>query len=149
MFDIGRLCVKIAGRDAGNKCVIVDVIDKNFVMIDGSVRRKKVNIKHLEPLKDVLKLNKGASHEDVAAEFKKKKLDVWKTKAKGKTEMSETQGVSDHARKSPISDKPKKQRLHRKKAMQAAMAEQKPKKAKKKAVKKETPKVEEKPVKKK
>ena len=35
MFEIGRLCVKIAGRDAGNKCVIVDVIDKNFVMIDG------------------------------------------------------------------------------------------------------------------
>ena len=120
MFEIGRLCMKIAGRDAGNKCVIVDIIDKNFVMIDGNVRRKKCNIKHLEPLKDVLKLNKKASHEDVTAEFKKKKLDVWKTTPKEKTE------------------KPKKLRLHRKRAMQAAMAAQKPKKVKKKKTVKKT-----------
>ena len=126
MIEIGRLCVKIAGRDAGNKCIIVDIIDDNFVLIDGNVRRKKCNVKHLELLKDVLKLKKGASHEDVAAEFKKKKLDVWKTKPKEKKE------------------KPKKQRIKRKKAIQAAIAEKKPKKAKKKkarktAAKKEKP----------
>ena len=119
MFEIGRLCVKIAGRDSGNKCVIVDVIDKNFVIIDGNVRRKKCNIKHLEPLDKVLKLNKGASHEEVSAEFKKLKLDVWKTKPKEKTE------------------KPKKQRIKRKRAMKSAIAEQKPKKVKK--AKKKTP----------
>ena len=27
MFDIGRVCMKIAGRDAGKKCVIIDVVD--------------------------------------------------------------------------------------------------------------------------
>ena len=131
MFEVGRLCVKIAGRDSGNKCVITEVIDKTFVMVDGNVRRKKCNVKHLEPLKDVLNLNKGASHEEVAAEFKKKKLDVWSTKPKEKTE------------------RPKKLRIQRKKAMQAAMAEQKPKKVKKAAkkpeAKKETPKAEVKP----
>ena len=30
MMEVGRLCLKIAGRDAGMKCVIVEVIDDNF-----------------------------------------------------------------------------------------------------------------------
>ena len=42
-------CVKIAGRDAGGRAVIVDVLDDNFVLIDGGVRRRKCNIIHLEP----------------------------------------------------------------------------------------------------
>ena len=50
MFEIGRLCVKIAGRDAGLKCLVVEVIDDNYVLIDGQTRRRKCNIKHLEPV---------------------------------------------------------------------------------------------------
>ena len=38
---MGQLCVKIAGRESGKKCVIVDRIDSNYVLIDGNVRRKK------------------------------------------------------------------------------------------------------------
>lgn len=82
MIEIGRLCVKIAGRDAGNKCVVVDLVDKTYVLIDGNVRRRKCNIAHLEPLDKVIKIKKNASHADVAAEFKKLKLDVWTTKPK-------------------------------------------------------------------
>lgn len=85
MMEIGRLCVKTAGRDARHKCVIVDTLDKNYVLIDGNVRRKKCNIAHLEPLDKVIKLKKGASHETVAAEFKKLKLPIWSTKPKPKT----------------------------------------------------------------
>jgi large subunit ribosomal protein L14e len=58
MYQIGRLCVKLAGRDARKKCVIIDVLDNNFVMIDGQTRRKKCNIRHLEPLDKVLKIKK-------------------------------------------------------------------------------------------
>ncbi len=82
MIEIGRLCVKLAGRDAGNKCVIVEVLDKNFVMIDGNVRRRKCNTIHLLPLKDKIEIKDKATHEDVAATFKKLKLEVWETKAK-------------------------------------------------------------------
>ena len=35
MIQIGRLCVKLTGREANKKCVIVDIIDPNFVLIDG------------------------------------------------------------------------------------------------------------------
>ena len=70
MIEIGRLILKIAGRDANKKGLIVDVIDDNYVLIDGQVRRRKCNIKHIEPLDKVLKLSKNASHEDVKAALK-------------------------------------------------------------------------------
>ncbi len=65
MFEVGRVCVKIAGRDAGQTAVVVDVVKDGYVLIDGNVRRKKCNVKHLEPLKDILKIKKGASTTDV------------------------------------------------------------------------------------
>ena len=30
LLEVGRLCIKTAGREAGLKCVIVEVTDKNF-----------------------------------------------------------------------------------------------------------------------
>lgn len=63
--EIGRLCVKLAGRDAGKECLIVEVKDKNFVVVDGNTRRKRVNIDHLEILQQKADIKKGASHEDV------------------------------------------------------------------------------------
>ena len=47
MFEIGKTCLKIAGRDAGKLAVIIDVLDETYVMIDGEVRRRKCNIYHL------------------------------------------------------------------------------------------------------
>lgn len=67
MFDIGRICVKIAGKEAGKTCIIVDKIDNKNVLIDGDVKRKHCNMAHLEPTKHVLKIKKGAS----SAEIKK------------------------------------------------------------------------------
>lgn len=88
MYETGRLCVKIAGRDARQKCVIVEVLDDHFVMIDGQTRRRKCNIKHLEPLDKVLKIKKGASHSEVAAAFKKEGFEVTEKKSKPKKEKT-------------------------------------------------------------
>ena len=86
MIEIGRLCVKIAGRDSGLKCVIVDILDDKFVLIDGETRRRKCNILHLELLKDAIKIKKNASHDEIKKEFKKLGLKVRETKPKQKTE---------------------------------------------------------------
>jgi len=86
MIEIGRLCVKIAGRDAGLKCVIVDILDDKFVLIDGQTRRRKCNILHLEPLKDIIKIKKNASHEEIKKEFEKLDLKPRETKPKPKTQ---------------------------------------------------------------
>ncbi len=70
MIDIGRVCVKIAGRDAGRECVIVEKIDSNFVKIDGNTRRKKCNIKHLQLLPKTINIKAKATHEDVSEAMK-------------------------------------------------------------------------------
>ena len=82
IFDVGRMCVKIAGRDAGRKCVVVEKVDTQFVVVDGDVRRKKVNTKHLEPLETTVDLKGKTSHADVKASFSKLGLPVWETNAK-------------------------------------------------------------------
>ena len=82
LFQVGRLAVKIAGRDAGRKCVVVKVVDDSFVMIDGDVRRKKVNLKHLEPLSETIEISDDASHDEVKKAFEKLGLSVWDKKSK-------------------------------------------------------------------
>lgn|SRR3989338_1744194 len=82
MFDVGRLAVKIAGRDAGKKCVVVEVLDRTYVLVDGETRRRKCNIAHLEPMNEVVDIQKGASHEAVAAALKQGGIDARETKAK-------------------------------------------------------------------
>ena len=69
-IEVGRVCVKLNGREAGRKCVIVDVIDKNFVLITGpkkvnGVRRRRTNVKHVEPTSEIIEIKKGATDEDV------------------------------------------------------------------------------------
>ena len=86
MYEIGRLCVKVAGRDAKKKCVIVDILDHNFVLIDGETRRRKCNVYHLEPLDKVLKIKKGASHSEVAEIFGKEGFSVKETSPKQKAD---------------------------------------------------------------
>lgn len=69
-IEIGRICVKLLGREAGRKCVIVDLIDENFVLVTGpksltGVKRRRANIKHLEPTDKKIELSRGASDEEV------------------------------------------------------------------------------------
>jgi large subunit ribosomal protein L14e len=80
MIEVGRLYIKTAGRDAGKKCVITEVFDEKFVMIDGETRRRKCNVKHLEPLKETIKIAKNAAHKEVVDAFKKLGIEIKETK---------------------------------------------------------------------
>lgn len=69
-IEVGRICVKVAGREVGKKCVIVDVMDKSFVMITGpkkvtGVKRRRANISHVAPTADTIQIKRGASDEEV------------------------------------------------------------------------------------
>ena len=69
-IEVGRVCVKVAGRETGRKCVIVDVMDKSFVLVTGpkkvtGVKRRRVNINHVAPLEDTIQVKRGASDEEV------------------------------------------------------------------------------------
>jgi len=69
-IDVGRICVKLAGREAGKKCVIVEVIDKNFVLVTGptkvnGVKRRRVNVSHIEPTEKTVKIRRGESDDEI------------------------------------------------------------------------------------
>ena len=76
ILDIGRMCIKKTGREAGKQCVIVDVVDKNFVLVTGpkditGVRRRRANVDHLEPTETMVDIKKGASDDHVMTALKK------------------------------------------------------------------------------
>ncbi len=49
-IDKGSVCVKTAGREAGEKAVVLEIIDDNFVTIEGpKVKKRKCNKAHLFP----------------------------------------------------------------------------------------------------
>ena len=82
---IGRICIKLTGREAGHLCVIVDQLNDNFVIIDGNVKRRKCNLMHLEQTNKSLDIKKGASTQEVIEAMKKAKLKILKRKEKKKT----------------------------------------------------------------
>lgn len=84
MITVGRLCIKTAGRDAGKKCVVIDQLDKSFVLIDGETRRRKCNISHLEPLPQTVDILPGASHDVVSTVFKSLGIELATKKSKEK-----------------------------------------------------------------
>ena len=59
LIEVGRVCIKKYGRDAGSRAVVTKVIDKNFVNIVTAVRRKerRCNDNHLEFLKETIDVN--------------------------------------------------------------------------------------------
>jgi large subunit ribosomal protein L14e len=74
-IEIGRICIKNLGREAGKKCVIVDLVDKNFVLITGpkavtEIKRRRANISHLEPTREKIEINRGATDEEITEALK-------------------------------------------------------------------------------
>ena len=47
-IEVGRVCTKLLGREADKNCVIVEVVNKNFVVVSGpkeltGVKRRRCN----------------------------------------------------------------------------------------------------------
>ena len=123
MMEVGRLCMKIAGRDANRMCVVVEVLDNNHVLIDGETRRKKCNIKHLEPTSKVLKIKSGAVREDVKKVFNDLGLGFFEPKSK-----SPEPRVRKVKAKREVVEKPKREKSVKKAEVKAdAKVEAKPK----------------------
>ncbi|MEM0016974.1 MAG: 50S ribosomal protein L14e [Candidatus Korarchaeum sp.] len=75
VIEVGRVCRKVAGREAGRICVVVKIIDSNFVEITGpkeltGVRRRRANVKHLVPLPVKLDIREDASDNEVMESLK-------------------------------------------------------------------------------
>ena len=81
MFEIGRVCMKTAGREAGKYCVIIKKEDENFVTVTGpksltSVKRRRCNINHLDPLTEKVNIKSDASDADVLKAYQESSVFV-------------------------------------------------------------------------
>jgi large subunit ribosomal protein L14e len=87
-IEVGRICVKLSGREAGRKCVVIDIIDKNFILVTGpfkvsGVKRRRVNVNHVEPTEAKVDVKKGDDDEKVTEALTKVgKLEEMKAKVK-------------------------------------------------------------------
>jgi large subunit ribosomal protein L14e len=81
-IEIRRICVKQDGREQGKKCVIVDIMDKSFILVTGpknltGIKRRKANLEHVLVLEDKVEVRRGASDDEVSQALE----------AAGKTEL--------------------------------------------------------------
>lgn len=107
MIEVGRVCMKLAGRDAGKKCVVIEILENNLVLIDGATRRRKCNIAHLEPLKEKVDVSKGASHDAVKKALEPLGIEARETKPKQATEKPKKQPKKKAEEPKKAAKKPK------------------------------------------
>ena len=73
---LGKICVKTMGRDKGRQCVIIDVIDKSYVLVTGpkeltGIKRRRANLKHLILTDKRVDISRGASDSEILEVIKK------------------------------------------------------------------------------
>ncbi len=74
VFDVGRVCIKTKGRNAGRKCVVISV-EKGFAIIEGDfMKKKRCNVMHLFPTSHKISVSKSSSHEDIVKHLKGVKI---------------------------------------------------------------------------
>ena len=70
-MDVGTVCIKTRGRDAGSMAVVLSKAKEGRVLIDGpKVKRKSVNVLHLFPIGKKAKVKEEENHEKVIDSLK-------------------------------------------------------------------------------
>ena len=75
MLDVGRVCLKTAGREAGRYCTVVKKLEDGFVLVTGplkasGVKRRRANVSHVEPTDAKIDIKRGATDEEVTDALK-------------------------------------------------------------------------------
>jgi len=84
VLEVGRICMKIAGREAGSYCAVIKPAgaakeEKSFVFITGpklltGIKRRKCNIDHLRATEFKLEISEDASDEQIVEAYEKSGL---------------------------------------------------------------------------
>ena len=146
MIEVGRLCLKIAGRESGRYCVVVKEMDENFVMVTGpreltSVKRRRCNINHLEPVMETLNIKSDAPDSEILKAYQHAnlitKLGLGPRKA-GKPEKKTEKKAEKPVEKKekPMKEKPPERKVEKKESKKEPKKAKPMKAVKKPAVKK-------------
>jgi len=120
MFETGRICMKVAGREAGRFCVIIGKEkekdkgeEKDFVVVTGpkivtKVRRRKCNVHHLEPTPVKIGIKENATDSEIMKAYEKndiyKKLNLQKPTPE---EIKLAEEAKERHKAKPREEKPK------------------------------------------
>ncbi len=127
-LEVGRVCLKIAGREAGRYCVILNKIDDTFVLITGpkvltGVKRRRCNVEHLEPTPYTLKIKAEASESAVIKAYDEagllKKFGLKKPSPELVKEAEKPKKKEAKPEKAKEKEKPKKEKAIEKKKEKA------------------------------
>lgn len=115
VLEVGRVCMKIAGRESGKYCVVLKKIDNAFVLVTGprlltDVKRRRCNITHLEPTQYKIEIKEEASDEEVMEAMDKAGL----TKKLGLKKPSAAEIKAEKAKEKKPEEKPKKKETKKK-----------------------------------
>ena len=123
-IEVGRVCMKIAGHEAGKYCTVLKKLNNNFVLVNGpkiltGVKRRKCNLDHLDSLPYILQITENATDEELIQAYKKAHLiDKFNLKlpsaadlkavpkVEGKEEVKE---VKKEVKKEAVKEEPKKE----------------------------------------
>jgi len=65
-IEVGRICIKTSGREAGKKAIVVKIVDDTFAIIDGkNIKRRKCNMRHLFPTEKKIEIKENTQHAEV------------------------------------------------------------------------------------
>jgi len=72
----GRVCMKIAGREAGKYCVVLKKENEAFALVTGpkiltGVKKRRCNVEHLEALPHTLEINENSTDEEIVSAYQK------------------------------------------------------------------------------
>ncbi|MCK5022889.1 MAG: hypothetical protein KAS04_01815 [Candidatus Aenigmarchaeota archaeon] len=135
MFEIGRICMKTAGREAGKFCVVIGKKEDDFVTVTGprivtDVRRRKCNVRHLEPVPVKINVKDGATDTEVMNAYEKDKVYEKLKLVKPTAEDMKLAEEAAARHKEKVSEKPKKEHKkaeHKKEEHKTGKKEEKPK----------------------
>jgi len=70
-MEIGQVCIKTKGREAGRTIVVLSKPKAGKVLVDGTkVKRKQCNMLHLFPINKIAKVSEEENHEGVVKALK-------------------------------------------------------------------------------
>jgi ribosomal protein L14E/L6E/L27E len=92
------------------------VLDSHYVMIDGQTRRKKCNIKHLEPLNQIAQVSQNAPVPEVVRVLKELGIELEDKKPKAKTKPKAERPKRTRRKKENLVKEAKSAKISKKKA---------------------------------
>jgi len=113
-LETGRVCIKTVGREAGGYCVVLKKEKGSFALVTGprlltGVKRRRVNVTHIEPTQHKLEIGEGASDEEIISAYEKANLvKRFKLKKPSAAQMKEQAKPKEELKKKETKGKEKK-----------------------------------------